>query len=134
MKTISLNHEARSIGGAFGVSDERKSEIEATIFYEIIDSMMLVQSLFDDVDEAPVNLRAKSGWVEKVLDQMQTEEERLYSMWETCKIDHLTDNDEKAKMFLALMSMQYKMVNGDRDKFIKLFVKSKNEGQNNDDK
>lgn len=129
MKTINFNHEAKNINEAFGIKDDRKSEIEALVFYHIIDTMTLAKSLFDDVDDAPSNIRSKSGWIEKIIDDMNTDEERMYAMWETSKIDHVTDHDDKGKAFLAAMSMVYKVHDGDKDKFVKFFVNMKNEAK-----
>jgi hypothetical protein len=93
--------------------------------------MTFAKSLFDDIDDAPSNIRSKSGWIEKIIDDMNTDEERMYAMWETCKIDHVTDHNDEGKTFLAAMSMLYRVHDGDKDKFVKFFVNMKNEAKNN---
>lgn len=125
---MKLNHNSQSLGQAFNLSDEQQNKITATIFYEIIDSNMKIEELFDSPDEAPRELTTLSGTMEACLNRVTTASEKLYTVWELGKIDNLknTDNEKDSAHFMQLMAvttMMYMSCNKDYEKFVQKFSK-----------
>ena len=128
--SVKFDHTQDSLNLAIGIDDERSDELDAIVFFSIIDQAFLAESLFDNPDDAPVNMRTKTGMMERMFEQGSTEAERIYLAMQFGKIDR--DMDFKSSgvhKFLSGLAMIYEGVDGDHDKFIKKFIKFKNEAK-----
>jgi len=50
---IKFDHSQDSLHLAIGIDDERSDELDAIVFFSIIDQSVLTESLFDNPDDAP---------------------------------------------------------------------------------
>lgn len=123
---INFDHSQKSLNLAIGIDDERSDELDAIVFFSIIDQSVLAESLFDNPDDAPVNMRTKTGMMERMLEHGSTEAEIIYLAMQFSKVDR--DMDFKSSGvhgFLSGLAMMYEAVDGDCDKFVKKFIKYK---------
>jgi hypothetical protein len=121
-----MDHSKGSFDEALGISAERGNEIEALVLFHILDQDFLQGSLFDNIEECPYNLKTKSGCLESILEECETEEERIFATWDYAKKDILADRDIKAKMMMFALMEEYKSMGGDKDKFVGFWVEQKN--------
>ena len=125
MEPIVFDHNARSVSGALGLSDDRKLEIEAYVIYAILSTEIIARKLYgDDRDAAPPNMRSKSGTLEKVLDYALDEAELVYMAYEFATQDKFTDTPE-GKIFASAVAMRLQddEINLDEEKFIEWWKK-----------
>lgn len=123
---IKFDHSQNSLNLAIGIDDERSDVLDAIVFFSIIDQSVLAESLFDNPDDAPVNMRTKTGMMERMLEHGSTEAEIIYLAMQFSKVDR--DMDFKSSGvhgFLSGLAMMYEAVDGDCDKFVKKFIKYK---------
>lgn len=123
---IKFDHSQDSLHLALGIDDERSDELDAIVFFSIIDQSVLAESLFDNPEDAPVNMRTKTGMMERMLDHGSTEAETIYLAMQFSKVDR--DMDFKSSGvhgFLAGLAMMYEAVDGDCNRFVKKFIKYK---------
>ena len=123
---IKFDHSQNSFHLAMGIDDERSDALDAIVFFSIIDQSVLAESLFDNPDDAPVNMRTKTGMMERMLEHGSTEAEIIYLAMQFSKVDR--DMDFKSSGvhgFLSGLAMMYEAVDGDCDKFVKKFIKYK---------
>jgi len=127
---VKFDHEQGSLHLALGIDEERSDELDALVFFTIIDQTVLLQNLFDNPDEAPVNMRTKTGKLEKMFDECTTEEERIYIAMEFSKVDRDLDFESSgAQMFLSGLAMMYEDVDGNLEQFTKKFLHYKNKAK-----
>lgn len=128
--SVKFNHEAGNMGLAMGIDDHRTDELDALVLFTMIDQTMMVESLFDDEDDAPFNLRTKTGLMEALFEDSNNEAERLYLVFEYSKLDqHMTHNHAGFKDFMRGLTLLYKGADGDKEKFIEKFINYKNEAK-----
>lgn len=121
--SIEFDHTKGTFHGALGISDHRSDEIDATIFFTIIDQRMLAENLFDDIDDAPANMKAKTGILEKVFDITKNEQERIYATLQYSAIDNDMENNVKGiREFIKGLFLLYTGVDGNYSKFVKKFI------------
>jgi len=123
---IKFDHSQDSLHLAIGIDDERSDELDAIVFFSIIDQSVLTESLFDNPDDAPINMRTKTGMMERMFEKGSTEAERIYLAMQFSKIDRDMDFESSGVHgFLAGLTMMYEAVDGDCDKFLRKFIKYK---------
>ena len=128
MKELLFNHEYKSIHEALGVEDERRNYLHGVILYNIAYQKIMFEELFDDEDNAPRNLRTKTGVIERFLEAAQTEEERLIMMWDYSTADTRIDSDGiRGHLFLEILLKHVKKFDLDQDKFCSWWVEKKRE-------
>ena len=128
--SVKFDHTMGNMGLAMGINDERTDELDALVLFTIIDRTMMVESLFDDEDDAPLNLRTKTGLLETVFESSNNEAERIYLTFEYSKLDqHMEHNHRGFKDFLRGLTLLYKGADGDKEKFIEKFINYKNEAK-----
>lgn len=123
---MKLNHEAKSLGDAFNLSDNIQNRITATIMYEFINRQYQIEHLYDDVDDAPLELTTTSGMLEACINKASGAAEKLYTVWEFAKIEMLKRDKNKIREFVGIMSlaaMTYSLVDKDYEKFCTKFSK-----------
>lgn len=134
---VNFNHEAREISKSLNIDEKRSTQLDAMLIYNIINQEMMVRNLFDDQEEAPINLRTKTGLLERCFENTKCEEERVYLVWEYAKLDMRLKDDNKLQAVMTGMAMLYEVVNGDEQAFIKKFVsfrdKAKDMNEDNDE-
>ncbi len=119
---MKLDHSSPTMYGAFGISEKRNRYIIAIIWWAIIYNHHLNKTLYKDSDEVPDNLSKRSSVIEYILNELpDSEAERLFAMGEYKKIDILTDDDLEAKKSLGLCFLKAKMLEWDKEAFIKFF-------------
>lgn len=121
---MKLNHEAKTLGDAFHLPEDVQNRISATVLYEIVDKQFKLENLFDDVDDAPLEMRTTSGLLESCLNRASGAAEKLYMMWEFAKIEHLKNNKNRFKDFMGLLSIAtitYAMTDKNYENFCKRF-------------
>ena len=126
---VKFDHSAGNVQAALSIPDHRSDVLDAKVLFNIINQAVMVNKLFDDPDDAPSNLRTKTGVIEKILDEAKTDNERVYLVWEYSRLDLRMDTDKKLQHVLAGMTMLYKAVDGDEDKFVEKFISYKNEAK-----
>ena len=122
---VTFDHTARDVQGALSISEARCDQLDAIVMYSLINQTMMVRKLFDNPDDAPSNLRTKTGILERALEAAENDNERIYITWEYGRLDVRTDVDKKAQMALGGLAMLYDLVDGDEDKFISKFISHK---------
>lgn len=126
---VKFDHSAGNVQAALSIPDHRSDVLDAKVLFNIINQAIMVSKLFDDPDDAPSNLRTKTGVIEKILDEAKSDNERVYLVWEYSRLDLRMDTDKKLQHVLAGMTMLYKAVDGDEDKFVEKFISYKNEAK-----
>lgn len=126
---VKFNHTAGNINRSLNISDERCDHLDALVMYSIINQAMMIRQLFDNPDDAPANMRTKTGVLERCFESTVNEAERIYLVWEYSKIDMRLDKDQKLQAIMSGMTLLYDAVNGDEDKFINKFVSFKNKAK-----
>ena len=123
---IEFNHEEKNIHRSIGLTDDRADEITAGVLFEMINQSYLVDKLFSNPEEAPVNLRTKTGVMERSLEDVNYNNEMVYAIWEYTKYDMMTSSENKhhEKMKMA-MSMLFMMSDMKKEKFIRNFINKK---------
>lgn len=129
MEKIQFNHDVRTMSQALCIPDERRHYLHAVVLFNMVYQSIMVHSLFDEPDEAPVNMRTKSGCLEKMLEAAETEAERLYIVWEYCSVDIKTDDGPSGAMFLSMISAKSKDLDLDQDAFCQWWVKHRMEAE-----
>lgn len=124
MEAIKFNHDAKTISLALGISEDRKLEIEACVMYAILSTEIIANKLYgDDRNNAPNNMRSKSGVLEKILDYAFDEAELVYMAYEYATTDKFTDTKE-GKLFATALAMTLeKDLDLDEEKFISWWKK-----------
>lgn len=121
--SVKFDHTMENMGLALGISDERADELDGTIFFTMIDQTKMVESLFDDPDDAPLNLVTKTGLMETLFEHSKNEAERIYLTFEYSKVDqHMEHNAKGIKNFLAGLHLLYQGVDGNKQKFVEKFI------------
>lgn len=124
---ITFNHTVSTIQESIGIPDMKADTLTASIMYEMMNQSYLLNSLYDNPEDAPPNLRTKTGILERVFEEASNEQERLYVMWEMSKFDIIASTDSKRlREMSTLMSMMYVMSDKKKQKFIDLYIKKKN--------
>ena len=119
---MKLNHDAKSMSGALGISDERHRYIHSLVWWSFIHQYHMKKNLYEkDDDDIPGELCKKSGILEYIFNDLSTEAERLLAVYDFQKIDTLTDENENAKMTLSALFHKAEMLDWDKDAFIKFF-------------
>ena len=126
---VKFDHSAGNVQAALSIPDHRSDELDAKVLYNIINQAIMINTLFDNPDDAPSNLRTKTGLIERILDEAKSDNERVYLVWEYSRLDMRMDTDKKLQHVLAGMTMLYKAVDGDEDKFVEKFISYKNEAK-----
>lgn len=132
MEKIQFNHDVRTMSEALCIPDERRHYLHAVVLFNMVYQNIMVISLFDEPNEAPVNMRTKSGCLERMLESAETEAERLYMTWEYCSVDIKTDDGPSGAMFLAMIAAKAKDVDLDQDAFCQWWVKHRMEAETED--
>jgi len=127
MEKIQFTHDASSMSEALGISTERRHYLHGVVLFNMVYQNIMVTSLFDDSDDAPVNMRTKSGCLERMLESAENWAEQIYITWEYCTIDIRTDNDPGGVMFLSMVSAKAKELDLDQERFCKWWVKHRSE-------
>lgn len=130
---VKFNHDCSAINESLGIDENRADELQASIMFEIINQQYMVESLFDDVDQAPRNLATKSGCLERIFEHASNEEERIYCTWEYTKLDIMHNVAPEAKMGLMALKIMFERLNMDYDRFVQFFVKKKHEAKSERD-
>jgi hypothetical protein len=129
---VKFNHTAGNLQQSMGLTQQRADELTASLFFEMINVQHMVESLFDNPDDAPANMTTKTGIMERVFDDVKSSEEMVYVAWEYAKYDVLLNRDEKFAMAHKMMTLSlYTFSNHDKDKFINTYVKKKSEAESN---
>lgn len=126
---VKFDHSAGNVQAALSIPDHRSDELDAKVLFNIINQAIMINTLFDNPDDAPSNLRTKTGLIERILDEAKSDNERVYLVWEYSRLDMRMDTDKKLQHVLAGMTMLYKAVDGDEDKFVEKFISYKNEAK-----
>ena len=126
---VQFNHNERNINRSLNITDERSDELDAIVMYNIINQTMMIRQLFDNPDDAPKNMRTKTGVLERCFESTNNEAERIYLVWEYAKLDMRVDKDVKLQAVLSGMALLYDAVNGDEETFIEKFVNFKNKAK-----
>lgn len=126
---VQFDHTSGNIPRSLNITDERSDQLDALVMYNIINQGMMIRQLFDNPDDAPVNMRTKTGILERCFESTNNEAERIYLVWEYAKLDVRLDKDVKLQAIMSGMAMLYDAVNGDEDKFIEKFVSFKNKAK-----
>jgi hypothetical protein len=119
---LKFNHEGSTMGAAMGLERNQEAVLLGNMFYEIVNRDFIMHDLYDNPEEAPIELRTTSGLLESCLKRCSTENERTFTIWEFSKTDFLrsTENKNLEGMLQAVM-MIYMMSDKKRDKFIEKF-------------
>ena len=126
---VRFDHTSGNIPRSLNITDERSDQLDALVMYNIINQGMMIRQLFDNPDDAPVNMRTKTGVLERCFESTNNEAERIYLVWEYAKLDIRLDKDVKLQAIMSGMAMLYDAVNGDEDKFVEKFVSFKNKAK-----
>ena len=128
--SVKFDHSQGNLGLALGIDDERTDELDALIIFNIIDQTVMVDNLFDDPEDAPLNLTTKTGLMESVFESTTNETERIYVAFEYSKMDqHMMHNVRGFKDFMRGLHLLYQGADGDQDKFVQKFIRYKNEAK-----
>jgi hypothetical protein len=131
---VTFDHTQRDVQRALSIPDHRSDVLDAKVLFSMINQAMMIHQLFDTPDDAPLNLRTKTGIMERILDEAESDNERIYLVWEYSRMDLRMDTDKKLQHVLAGMTMLYKAVDGDEDKFVEKFITYKNEAKAHKDR
>ena len=126
---VQFDHTSGNIPRSLNITDERSDQLDALVMYNIINQGMMIRQLFDNPDDAPANMRTKTGVLERCFESTNNEAERIYLVWEYAKLDIRLDKDHKLQAIMSGMAMLYDAVNGDEDKFVEKFVSFKNKAK-----
>lgn len=126
---VKFDHTSGNIPRSLNITDERSDQLDALVMYNIINQGMMLRQLFDTPDDAPANMRTKTGILERCFESTNNEAERIYLVWEYAKLDIRLDKDVKLQAIMSGMAMLYDAVNGDEDKFVEKFVSFKNKAK-----
>ena len=126
---VQFDHTSGNIPRSLNITDERSDQLDALVMYNIINQGMMIRQLFDNPDDAPANMRTKTGVLERCFESTNNEAERIYLVWEYAKLDVRLDKDVKLQAIMSGMAMLYDAVNGDEDKFVEKFVSFKNKAK-----
>lgn len=126
---VQFDHTSGNIPRSLNITDERSDQLDALVMYNIINQGMMLRQLFDSPDDAPANMRTKTGVLERCFESTNNEAERIYLVWEYAKLDVRLDKDVKLQAIMSGMAMLYDAVNGDEDKFVEKFVSFKNKAK-----
>ena len=126
---VKFDHTSGNIPRSLNITDERSDQLDALVMYNIINQGMMIRQLFDSPDDAPANMRTKTGVLERCFESTNNEAERIYLVWEYAKLDIRLDKDVKLQAIMSGMAMLYDAVNGDEDKFVEKFVSFKNKAK-----
>jgi len=129
MENIKFNHDVKTMSEALCISDERRHYLHAVVLFNMVYQNIMVTSLFDEPEEAPANMRTKSGCLEKMLEAAETESERIYITWEYCSVDLKTDDGPAGAMFLSMIAAKSKELDLDQDAFCQWWVKHRMEAE-----
>ncbi len=128
MKELVFNHDVRRVHEALGVDNERREYIHGVILYQMAYQHIMVNQLFDDKDNAPANLRTKTGVLERIFDNVNTEEERIVATWDYCAADtRISEDDPRGMLFFHMLITRVKDFDLDQDKFCNWWVKNRQE-------
>ena len=119
---VKFNHESGKIHTSLNISEERSMELDAITMFNIINQAAMIRNLFDNTDDAPMNMRTKTGVLDRVFAYTKNEEERIYVTWEYAKLDSRAEKGGKTELFLQGMALLYDALSGDEDQFIKKFI------------
>lgn len=125
---IELNHNSTTIGEAMGLSEDTQDIITASIFFDIVNNDFQITQLFDNIDEAPKEMKTSSGILERCLKRANNKQEELFIVWEFAKTDFARSNPEHSKNFDGLLqsvAMMFLICNKDYDEFVKKFIDHK---------
>jgi len=124
---IHFNHNTGDIQAAFGLTDDRATEITGSILFTEIDKTFTASSLYEDLSEAPAEFTSKTALLASVLDDMNSNEEVLYATFEWSKHIILKRTNKEYDGLLGAMTMLYMTTGQNKNRFIKGFVKKINE-------
>jgi hypothetical protein len=131
---LKFNHEGATMGAAMGLEGNQEAVLLGNMFYEIVNRDFIMHDLYDDPEEAPIELTTTSGLLETCLKRCTTENERTFTIWEFSKTDFLrTKEDKNLEMMLQAVMMIYMMSDKKRDKFIEKFMDFHNKASRNQD-
>lgn len=131
---VKFNHTAENLQESMGLTQKRADELTASLFFEMINVQHMVESLFDNPEDAPANMTTKTGIMERVFDDVKSPEEMVYVAWEYAKYDVLLKRDEKFAMAHKMMCLSlYMFSNQDKDKFVNTYVKKKSAAESESD-
>ena len=126
---VKFDHSAGNVQAALSIPDDRSDVLDAMVLYSMINQAIMIDTLFDNPKDAPMNLRTKTGIIERILESAENDNETAYLVWEFARLDLRIDTDKKLQHVLAGMTMLYKAVDGDEDKFVEKFVSYKREAK-----
>ena len=120
---MKLNHDADSMAGALGISEERHRYIHSLVWWAIIYNHHLKETLYEGVsrEEIPNNLTRRSGIVEFIFNDLDSEAERLLGIYDYEKVDILTNSDELGKIGLGICIMKAEVFDWKKELFIEYF-------------
>jgi hypothetical protein len=119
---VQFNHECSTLTEALGISGKRGKELDAHVFFSMIDCAAMSEELFDD-GEAPANLSTTTGVMERYLEKAENDHERLYMVWfHGCSNEKFKTKSLETELFKMSMSMLYDKCSRDEDKFVSKFA------------
>lgn len=127
VKEIKFDHTCRKINDALGIDENRSTELEALVMYQIAFQQIMQEKLFGEdanEDEIPANFRTKTSVLEKCLDYALDEQEQIFITWQYVKLDIKTDGPMGAA-FLAVVSKKMMTLDLDEERFVVWFNKHK---------
>lgn len=117
MEKIKFNHDCEKLHQSMGIDEDRKYELEVAVLYNMLLNALMLDKLFDNPDDAPTNMRTKSGMLEKILDYAMDDAELVYLGMEYVIQDKLSDTTE-GKLFMSAVLHKLKELDLDEDKFV----------------
>lgn len=80
MKTIlpKLDHSQKAMHKVFGLTDYERAIVKAAVIFERLSLHMIVQNLYNNIEEAPSNMQTDSGILEHALDLMPNANMQAY--------------------------------------------------------
>ena len=124
---ITFDHTTGNIQSAFGLTEDRATEITGSILFTEIDKAFTAQSLYEDLDEAPKEFTSKTAVLATVLEDLNSNEEALYATFEWSKHIIMKSSNSEYGGLLGMMTMLYMTSGQNKKKFIKSFVNKINE-------
>lgn len=82
IKLPKFDHSQESLGGVIGMSEYEQHYVKTAILFEILSTRIRVKDLFEDPEEAPVDMSTMSGLMEKALRHAKTFEQQIYVLME----------------------------------------------------
>ena len=123
---VKINHESKTLQQSLGIDDNRADSISAFVMFHMINQTYMIQHLYDSPDEAPRNMKTKTGVLENVLSEVSGDNEIILATWEAARFDAIIELDEEhASKLLAMFSMMYMMADRKKDNFVNQFLKHK---------